>query len=479
MNTVQRIAKNFGVLFTANMVGGILRFLCLMYAARYLGPGNFGVLSLALAYAEIFIVFSDIGLNTLTTREVAKDRSLADKYIGNLVVIKLILIICTLGLIALTMHFLKSPPLTQRVVYLVALSSMCVTFRKMFNAVFCAFEKMEYVSCGEVVSGMLSLVGTLVAVKQQFDVVGIALVYFGANLFALGYAFAVFLWRVAMPKIKIDWEFWLQILQQAWPLGGMALCIMIYFRIDTVMLSFMKGDMAVGTYSAAYRLSEAATVVPSVFMSSVFPLMAKYHEDSQKSFIKIYGKAVKYLFSLALPMALVVTFFSKSNVNLIYGPNFIGTDVTLRMLIWASAIMYVTMILGTIFVTANRQMMNFRLAIIVVLLNITLNLFLIPAYSYVGAAVSTVATEAFGLLVGIFFLHRWGYKLDLLKICLPSLFSFCIAGVVAFIFVSMGVPYLIMSLVAIAIYGVLLYRMAMDEDDKRLIRDIFHFSYGR
>ena len=90
MNTVQRIAKNTGVLLVSQIANYIIGFFFVMYTACYLGAKGFGILSFALAFTGIFGVFSDLGLSTLTVREVARDKSLAVKYLGNIAVMKLI-----------------------------------------------------------------------------------------------------------------------------------------------------------------------------------------------------------------------------------------------------------------------------------------------------------------------------------------------------------------------------------------------------
>ena len=476
LNVVQRIAKNTIVLMAAGIVSGILGFLSAMYTARYLGVAAFGVLSFALAFAEIFIVFSDLGLNTLTVKNVAKDTSLARKYLGNIIVLKLILTVFASGLIVLIIHILRYPQDTVSVVYLVMLSLVWTTFRKMFNSIFRAFEKMEYISAGDILNSSFLFFGVLFAIYRKFDVVGFAFVYFIVCALSLGYAVVACMGRFVIPKIEIDWKFWRDTFRDAWPLGGMAVCIIIYFRIDTVMLSLMKDDAAVGIYSAAFRLSEVTTVIPSIFISSAFPVMAKYHEDSFGSSVKIYGKAIKYLSFLALPMALIMTLLAKPITTIIYGNNFGEAAVTLQILIWAAAIMYITMVLGTTFIVANKQIVNFKLAIIAVFLNIALNAILIPKYSYNGAAAATVITEVFGLFVGIFFLSRWGYRLDMGNICWPHLWGLFAAASGVIVLNMFGANVLMTSVVALFVYGAVLYKTGIQEDDKRLIRNILRFS---
>jgi len=92
MNTVQRIAKNTGVLLVSQIASYILGFFFIMYTARYLSAEGFGILSFALAFTAIFAVFSDLDLSMLAVREVARDKSLAGKYLGNIAVMKVILV---------------------------------------------------------------------------------------------------------------------------------------------------------------------------------------------------------------------------------------------------------------------------------------------------------------------------------------------------------------------------------------------------
>jgi O-antigen/teichoic acid export membrane protein len=83
MNTVQRIAKNTGVLLASQIASYIFGFFFIMYTARYLGAEGFGILSFALAFTGIFCVFSDLGLSILTIRGVARDKSLAGQILSS------------------------------------------------------------------------------------------------------------------------------------------------------------------------------------------------------------------------------------------------------------------------------------------------------------------------------------------------------------------------------------------------------------
>ena len=300
MNTVQRIAKNTGVLLFAQIASCILGFFVIMYTARYLGAEGFGVLSFALAFTRIFGVFADFGLSPLTVREIARDKSLASKYLGNIAVMKVFLVIITFGMIALTINLLGYPEQTIKVVYLVALSVVFGAFSLMFYSIFQGYEKMEYQSIGRILSGVLTLSGALFAISQGFSVVGFASIYFLASVVVFGYSFAICVWKFVFPKIEIDRSFWKPTIKRASPFFLSAVFSAIGFGIDIVMLSMIKGDIVVGWYSAAYRIMEFLLFIPATFMGSLYPVLSRLYVSSQDSLKSAYQNSFKYLSIVSL-----------------------------------------------------------------------------------------------------------------------------------------------------------------------------------
>ena len=476
MNTVQRIAKNTAVLLAANTISKIIGFFYIMYTARYLGVEGFGVLSFALAFTGLLGVFDDLGLNTLMVREIAREKSLTKKYLSNVTVIKIILVIITFSLITITINLLGYPNQTIKVVYFIALSVIFNAFSGMFYSIFRAYEKMEYQSLGQILSSVLMLAGALFAISQRFNVIGFASIYFIVSVIALGYSFAIFMWKFSLPKIEIDWEFWKRCFKEAWPLGIMSVCIIIRFRIDTVMLSLMKGDAAVGLYNAAYKILNISVVAPGIFMASIFPVMSQYYNKSTSSFNIAYEKSFKFLIAIALPMALAVTLLSGPIINLIYGVEFAGSADALRILIWAAVSMYVSMLVGNVYVAANKQMLSMKITIVSVILNIILNLILIPRYSYLGASATTVVSEVFGLSLGIFFLNIYKHKLNVTRVCFAPFLGILVAGAFAILLNILYVNIFLITLVSIILYGMIVYKIGIKDDDKQLIKKLFDLS---
>ena len=151
MNTVQRIAKNTGVLLVSQIVSYIIGFFFIMYTARYLGVGGFGILSFALVFTGIFGVFSDLGLSTLTVREAARDKFQASKYLNNVLCLRALISLVIFAIIVITINVMGYPADTKNVVHLFGIYMLVTSFAAVFKVTFRAFEKMilEDVSEGE------------------------------------------------------------------------------------------------------------------------------------------------------------------------------------------------------------------------------------------------------------------------------------------------------------------------------------------
>ena len=246
---------------------------------------------------------------------------------------KIILVVITFGLIALTINLLGYPEQTIEVVYLVALSIIFSAFSGMFYSIFQAYEKMEYQSVGQILSSALMLAGALFAISQGFSVVGFASIYFLVSAVVLGYAFAVCAWKFVLPKLEVDLGFWKPTMKEALPFGLTGTFITIYLWIDSVMLSLMKGDEVVGWYTAAYRIVLVFLFIPIAFNSAVFPLMSRFYVSSKDSLKFMFEKHFKYMLMIGLPICVGITLLADRIILLIFGAEYVPSVIVLQILI--------------------------------------------------------------------------------------------------------------------------------------------------
>ena len=451
-----------------------------MYTARYLGVAGFGILSFALAFTGIFGVFSDLGLSTLTVREVARDKSSASKYLGNIAVMKIFLVVITFGLIAVTINLLGYPEQTIKVVYLIALSIIFSAFSGMFYSVFQAYEKMEYQSVGHILSSVLMLSGALFAISQGFSVVGFASIYFLVSAIALGYAFAVCAGKFVLLKIEFDWSFWKPTIKEALPFGLTGIFITIYYYIDTVMLSLMvlNANVVIGWYNAAYRLILVLIAIPSLYVTAIFPVMSRFFKSSEESLKFVFERSIKYMLLISIPIVVGTTLLADRIILLIFGSEYVPSTIALQILIWSFLFASIGGVFGYLLNSTNRQTTLTKIVGCGMALNVALNMLFIPNYSYIGASIATDLTRFFVILTEFIILSKIGFNLKnsvflagVLKVIASSLIM---AGFIGYF---KNTNLLLLIVTSALLYFIALYLMkGFDEKDLSLARGLI---YGR
>ncbi len=422
MSTVRTIAKNTAVLAAAQAAGYLLGFFYMIYTARSLGVAGFGILSFATAITSIFSPLTDLGITSLMIREVARDKSVAPRYLAQCGLMRMLLAVITFGAIALTVFLGDYPRETVQVVYLLILSMVINAVTQLINSVLYASERMEYPALGQLLNAVLMFIGVMLAVRYDFSVLGFAALYVYASTAVLTYSIAVLRWKfsavtpAAASVFNIDLTFWKDTIRQAWPFAFAAIFATISYYTDSVMLSFMKGEEAVGWYNAAFRPVSTLAVVPIVYLSAVFPVMARLHMSSASSLQFIGRKSFQYMLVIAFPIAVGTTVLADRIIAVTYGPDYGNSGQVLQVLVWSMAFIFPTLVLTNLLYSINRQMTAARITAACALLNVVLNAILIPRYSGTGAAIATVATQFAALTVCGILCARAGYGIPIVSI---------------------------------------------------------------
>lgn len=452
MNTIQKIFKNTAVLSISYILSYGFAFLYTIYSARYLGVENFGILSFALAFTGIIGIFSDLGINALITREIARDKSIIKEYIGNILTIKLILSIITFGLIILLVNLLDYSRETLYVVYLIALFTLFSNFSMLFYSIFQAFEKMEYQSIGQILNSILIFTGVIVGMTYGFDLLKFALIYSIVGLIVLLYAYSTFVGKFFLPKIKFNWNLSKVIIKAALPLSLTFIFSLVYFKIDSIILSLMQGNDVVGIYTASYNLMTALTFIPSVFAVSIYPMLSKFHISSKKSLKISYQKSFKYLFLISLPIAMIITFLANEIIILIYGTTYIKSIIALQILIWTIPPIFLTYMSRTFLISINKQNILLKILFICMILNITSNLIIIPYLSYIGASIITVITELTSLGLCFYYISKYICKIQIQDIIIKPILAITITGLLIYYLSVNNINITVITMISLITY---------------------------
>jgi O-antigen/teichoic acid export membrane protein len=473
MSGIRTIAKNTSVLFLSQIISYILVLFYTIYTARYLGASGFGLISFALALGAILSIFTELGLNTLIVREVSRDKKLANKYIGNTLVLKILLSIITLTLMFLVVSLLKYNPETATIVYYITISFVVGAFTNIFYSIFQAYEEMEYQSIGTIINSIIMFTGVILIIKYQLSITNFAMVYLISSIICLVFGFIICIWKFILPKIEIDTGLWKFLIVEAIPLTLASIFLLIAFKVDTVLLLIINGDEAVGYYNAAYGLMTALMFLPSVYVLAIFPLLSQLHVSSKDLLKRSYEKSFKYLIILGLPIAVGTTLIAGPIILLIYKSAFTPSIIALQILIWSIPIIFVNYIIGTAINSINKQRQMVKSTFIVMAMNIILNLLLLPKYGYIAASVITVLTELASFMFWYHILNVNGYKLSLSRILIKPVIASLIMGLSIVLMNMVGLNLIIVITLAVIIYfGVLYILKTFSEEDIGLFKQI-------
>jgi O-antigen/teichoic acid export membrane protein len=470
MSNVRRMAKNTTVLFVSQLLTYVIGFFVTIYSARYLGVEGYGILSYALALGGILIVFTELGLSTLSVREISRNKNLAQKYTSNILVIKTALSLITILVTFVIVNLMNYPQSTAYIIYIIMGSYVVNAFTSIFSSLSQAYEKMEYLSLGSILNSVIMLIGVLLVTQYQLGIVIFASIYLLDNLICLIYWIIISAWKFVLPKLEFDWNFSKITMKESIPFAITGIFALIAFRIDTVMLSLLSGDVAVGFYTAAYKLMEVMIFIPTVYVTSIYPIFSRFHISSRDILKFSFEKSFQYMIILSLPIAVGTSLLADQIILLIYQSGFSSSIIALQIVIWAIPLIFFNNVLATSMASINKQRDAMKIVFFAMIFNIIMNLILIPLYGFIAAACVTVLTELFTFTFYARNMSRYSFKIHLSRILPKPIIASLTMGIFI-ILVNLNL-FLEIFISIIIYFGVLLLLKTFKDEDFDLIRQL-------
>ena len=429
----------------------------------YLGQEGFGKYATVLAFFSFFAAISDLGLGTVTAREISKEGSNEKKIIGSVVSLRLISSALIITIAPVVVYFFQYPIEVKWGIIVVACASLFSSLSLVLNGIFQKRIAMDRVAMVEFV-GKLIQVG-LIASIVRFDLgflpivvsVLVALAFNVVTVFIISRRFIHF-------SLHIDIPFWKHFLKESLPMGATAIITFAYFKTDTILLSLMRPSAEVGIYNVAYKIIENLIFFPAMLSGLILPLLARYFLSHRKKFTDIANKTFKVFVIIVLPVVLGTVFLAPHIVRIISGPEFDASAPVLRILAFSLCFIFFGHYFSMILIVGNIQKKLMHALLFVAAFNISLNLFLISQYFYIGAAVAAVLTE--GLVV--LFTATLAYRV----LSFSPRFSgiggvlFSAFGMGLTLFSLQSFPFIVTGLVSVMVYvGLLWFTRSVSSDE--------------
>ncbi len=401
------IVRNIVSRLGAKAAGYAFGFVGSVMLVRYLGVERLGQFQYASTFASLFGFLASTGLPTLLTREVARDRAAAGRLLGNVLVLQ-----CGFSVLAFLVltgsGTLLNPSRLAVPIALVGAGILVSTLGSPFLALLNAFEKMHVSSAIDVAGAVLRVLLIVVAIRLRLDLTGLL------ALLLVNFVVVFLLTKAssdrycARAELAIDRGLLKRLLVSTVPFGLMTLFSAVYYRIDIVMLEKMQGDTAVGLYGAAYKLIDVLMITGASVTGALYPRMAAYAAGSPEALERLVERSCRYMAAVGVPLAVLVMTGAPALIELLFGPDFAGSAAVLRILVAATALTFVYMPLVHALNATGHEWQWIGVTVLNSVVNVGLNLVLIPAYGVHGAAVSTVVCELIALLLALALIRRLG-----------------------------------------------------------------------
>lgn len=473
MNQIRTIFANMSWLVISQIITSVCAFVWTILTARYLGVYDYGVLGFAVSFTSIFTVIADLGISTHIVRSISTDNSIAPKYLGNALVLKGFLSLAYIAITFVVLTVLGYNELTIFITFLFVIETIIKSFCNLFNGTFQAHEKGKYQAIQNTILNVLTLVFILFAVYIDGGLLGIGIAYILANLFSFIYSTRTLTHNIAVPKLEFDKDFCRMLIVAGIPFALTSLFYTIYYSIDVVMLTQMVGDYASGIYNATYKLINVLTLFYSIYTAVIFPVMSKLYKNEKTLLKTSFEKSIKYLLMVTVPIAIATAFYADEIIHLIYGNQYGDASGVLIVLIWTVCFLFVNGAVTTTLNASHKEVSVTKIYLVAAAFNVILNYFLIPHYSYIGAATATVISEILIFVLAMIALKRIGHVPDIhlfYDVCKIAISSLILAVVLYVANLNMWV--------AIPV-GIIVYLVAIvatqtfDDLDKTIVRQIF------
>ncbi len=366
------------------------------WVARYLGPEQYGLLSYAAALIALLGAIGGLGLEGILVREFVRDPNSAPTLLGTALVLRLVGGTAVF-LIAFALAIVIRPN-NHGLAALVAIIAL--------GNILQAFDVLDQWFQSKLLSKR-----TVVAKNTAFlimAVIKVVLILYQAPLLAfaaaatgeitIGAAALLVAYKGTGERIKtLKFELPMahKLLKESWPLIISGMAVGIYMRIDQIMLGQMMGDKAVGIYTAATKLTEFSYIIPTMIMASASPALFSLRNTNEVIFIQRLEQLFRLLVGLALAMAISMTLFSGVIVRLLYGNSYAESGMVLAVHVWAAVFVYLGVAQHPWYLSVGLIKLAAIRTVAGALVNIGLNLLLIPRYGPVGAATATLLSYGF------------------------------------------------------------------------------------
>ncbi len=399
-----RIFHNFSWLFIDRIIRLAISLYVSIVVARYLGPEGYGIWNYLLSITMFFTAFVSLGFTSIIPREIVKNPDKEEEIVSLAFLIKIIGGVLGFILNILIFVWIKNPD--TNMLLMVSLMASVLIFQSGNVSDFYFKAKLQ---------AKYSVIGRNIA----FIIVALLKLYFVYNHFSLPYFVASNALEMLIGSIlvfsfyfkkgnsisfkKIDWNLGLGFLKDGLPMAVSALMVMLYMRIDQVMVTDIEGNVANGIYSTGVRMIEIVYFIPMALADSFFPGLVYSKKHEGEKYVKNMLGFYSIMTYISLGIGIITIIIAKPMMSLFFGQEFEGSGAVLQIFGFSIYSSFLSIAIGKYLIAENYTRIILVRSFLGLGVNVLLNLLWIPQYGFMGAAYASFVSYFIPILVLVFF----------------------------------------------------------------------------
>ncbi len=395
MSQARAIASNTIVQIAGRFVGNLLGVVTIAVMTRSLDRDGYGAFTTAVSFLQFFGILVDFGLTLTMTRMISDDRHDESAVASNVLTLRLVSGAAFFGLAPIVALLFPYAPLVKTAIAIGALSFYAMTTSQVLTGIFQKHLSTNKTALADVCGRLTLLAGVVAAAATGAGLLPVIASLVAGNMVQLGVSFS-YARKITRLELAFDRKMWRTIIRESWPIGLSIAFNLIYLKGDVIILSIFRPQSEVGLYGAAYKVLDVVTVVPTIFMGLMLPILARaWTSGSREEFARKLGKAFDALTLMALPLAFGTYVVAGDLMGFVAGERFADSGLYLGILMIAGAAVFWSALFGYSVVAMGLQKKMIAAYAVDAALSLALYAYAIPRYGATGAAWVTVFSECF------------------------------------------------------------------------------------
>ncbi len=399
----EKIVRNLFWALTGKVVNMLGSLFVGIIVARYLGPDQYGLMSYVISFVTVFQVVAYFGLDSIQIREEAKDKEKKAVIIGTTFTLKLIFAACSFIILNIIVLCSESNSYIRLMILLYSFTIFFNTFIVIRNH-FTSIVWNEYVVKSEISRTLLGAIFKITLLLLHASLTWFIFAsFFDAVLLSSGYVLS---YKNKIGKIS-SWKFDRSIAKfligQSFPLLLSGAAIVIYQRIDQVMIGNMIDKASVGYFSVASKFVELLIFIPTIMVQTVTPILVKAHENNYDEYVQKGQRFMNITVWISILAAIITSLLSYWIILITFGKQYFPAIAVLQILSFKAISAALSGTCGAMIVVEGLQKITFIRDIMGCFICILLNFLFLPKYGILAAAVVSITSNLVaGYLSGLF-----------------------------------------------------------------------------